>query len=148
MSSSDWIDKRPDIYAQLSFSSSLPFDELAIDLSDKLFSGTRFSGKDLNAYEGIDSAFIRVLGLRIVLRDYTAENEFFLGCSWDSNFSEPEIDLGDIVSLQTNAKAVMKEYEKRVERVNYSKTLKILLEQCGYDNVECINIDTSGFGFD
>ncbi|WP_052324287.1 hypothetical protein [Flavihumibacter sp. ZG627] len=84
----------PFIVGYVSLKSELSLEELAVILSQKLFGGLEFGGKELEIHEEVPAIFLNepILGLKVVLEGYSGfedESHFTLSVS-------PWITLSDI----------------------------------------------------
>ena len=108
------ITKVPYILGYVSLKSNLTLEEVGKVLSDKVFGGLQFGGKDLDIHEEIPAIFIQapIMGLKIILEGYSGleeNNHFTLSVRpWMtlSEFEHEEVNLNQylIALLKTSLK--------------------------------------------
>lgn len=69
--------KLPFIVGSVSLKSNLIIEEVGEIISDKLFGGLKFGGREMSVYEEVPAIYIssHVLGLRVILSGYSGHGE-------------------------------------------------------------------------
>jgi hypothetical protein len=108
--------KVPYIVGYASFKSNLPIEEVGEILSDKIFGGLQFGGKELNICEEVPAIFIQspIMGLQIVLQGYSGllgNNHFDLSIIplielSGIEFEQVKIDIYLIELLRTSLEGI------------------------------------------
>jgi hypothetical protein len=89
--------KLPYLIGNAIIKSDLSIEDVGEIISNKMFGGLKFGGKELNIHEEIPAIFIQndILGLQIVLDGYPGLNEddgYSLSISPGSNFPQGDTD--------------------------------------------------------
>ncbi len=112
--------KEPFITGTANIKSNLTIEQIGEILSDKIFSGIPFEGKDLNIYDEVPAIFIKndFLGFNIILQGYPlseSENGYWLEII--QNFKIAKAEYSE-VSIDNYLKALLVEKLKGIEHID------------------------------
>ena len=104
------------VIGSVGLKSTLSIEEIAEILSELVFGGAKFGGKELKIYDEVPALFINkgVLGLRVILQGYASNEHFHLGLLPD--FKLKGIEKYE-VDLSTYLLALLKERLKDVSEI-------------------------------